>query len=122
MKSDIARPLNDNDIVVVESDFFRVLSKIVLTFFELISIIVAMKERILYQKIWQKLSSYKNMVFLSGPRQSGKTTLAKIIARDFSSQVYFNWDDIPSKRVLIQDPYFFEKVDRMDESIPLVIF
>ncbi|MFH1939918.1 MAG: AAA family ATPase, partial [bacterium] len=122
MKSDIARPLNDNDIVVVESDFFRVLSKIVLTFFELISIIVTMKERILYQKIWQKLSSYKNMVFLSGPRQSGKTTLAKIIARDFSSQVYFNWDDIPSKRVLIQDPYFFEKVDRMDESIPLVIF
>jgi len=81
-----------------------------------------MKERILYQKIWQKLSSYKNMVFLSGPRQSGKTTLAKIIARDFSSQVYFNWDDIPSKRILIQEPYFFEKVNRMDESIPLVIF
>ena len=82
---------------------------------------VIMKERIIYQKIWQKLSSYKNMVFLSGPRQSGKTTLAKIIARDFSNQVYFNWDDIPSKRELIQDPYFFEKVDRMDESIPLVI-
>jgi hypothetical protein len=45
-KSDIARPLNDNDIVVVESDFFRVLSKIVLTFFELSSIIVIMKERL----------------------------------------------------------------------------
>lgn len=82
----------------------------------------AMKERILYQKIWQKLSSYKNMVFLSGPRQSGKTTFAKIIARGFNNQVYFNWDDIPSKKVLIRDPYFFEKVDRMDESIPLVIF
>ena len=83
---------------------------------------VTMKERILYQKIWQKLSSYKSMVFLSGPRQSGKTTLAKIIARDFSNQVYFNWDDIPSKRELIQNPYFFEQVDRMDESIPLIIF
>jgi predicted AAA+ superfamily ATPase len=107
---------------MVESDFFQVLSKIVLTFFELISIMGTMKERILYQKIWQKLSSYKNMVFLSGPRQSGKTTFAKIIARGFNNQVYFNWDDIPSKRVLIRDPYFFEKVDRMDESIPLVIF
>jgi len=62
------------------------------------------------------------MVLLSGPRQSGKTTLAKMIARDFTNQVYYNWDDIPSKRELIKDPYFFEKVDRMDESIPLVIF
>jgi predicted AAA+ superfamily ATPase len=65
-----------------------------MTFFELSSIIVIMKERIIYQKIWQKLSPYKNMVFLSGPRQSGKTTLTKIIARDFSNQVYFNCEDI----------------------------
>lgn len=80
-----------------------------------------MKERILYQKIWEKLSSYKNMILLSGPRQSGKTTLAKIISKGFNNQVYYNWDAIPSKRKLIEDPYFFEKTDRMDESIPLVI-
>ncbi|MBA7498168.1 hypothetical protein ES704_00903 [subsurface metagenome] len=81
-----------------------------------------MKERIIYQKIWQKLSSYKNLVLLSGPRQSGKTTFAKIIARNYTNQIYYNWDDIPSKRQLIQDPYFFEKIDRMDETMPLVIF
>lgn len=80
-----------------------------------------MKERIIYQKVWGKLSSYKNMVLLSGPRQCGKTTLAKMIARGFSNQIYYNWDDIPSKRKLIENPYFFEKIDRMDESIPLVI-
>jgi len=40
-KSDIPRLLDDNDIVVVEGDFFRVVSKIVLTFFELISVLVA---------------------------------------------------------------------------------
>ena len=61
------------------------------------------------------------MILLSGPRQSGKTTLAKIISKGFNNQVYYNWDDIPSKRKLIEDPYFFEKTDRMDESIPLVI-
>ncbi len=49
-------------------------------------------------------------------------TIAKIIARDFSNQVYFNWDDIRSKRELIQNSYFFERVNRIDESIPLVIF
>jgi len=61
------------------------------------------------------------MILLSGPRQSGKTTLAKIISKGFNNQIYYNWDDIPSKRKLIEDPYFFEKTDRMDESIPLVI-
>ncbi|MDD5014610.1 MAG: ATP-binding protein [Atribacterota bacterium] len=76
----------------------------------------------IYQKIWQKLSSYKNLVLLSGPRQSGKTTFAKIIARNYTNQIYYNWDDIPSKRQLIQDPYFFEKIDRMDETMPLVMF
>lgn len=80
-----------------------------------------MKERILYQNIWKKLSSYKNLVLLSGPRQSGKTTLAKIIAGNYTNHIYYNWDDIPSKRELIQDPYFFEKMDRIDKSKPLVI-
>jgi len=82
---------------------------------------VIMKERYVYQKIWGKLSSYKNLVLLSGPRQSGKTTLAKIISHNYTNKIYYNWDDIPSKRKLIQDPYFFEKIDRADHSMPLVI-
>ncbi|HKK82799.1 MAG TPA: AAA family ATPase, partial [Atribacterota bacterium] len=80
-----------------------------------------MKERYVYQKIWGKLSSYKKLVLLSGPRQSGKTTLAKIISHNYTNKIYYNWDDIPSKRKLIQDPYFFEKIDRVDHSMPLVI-
>jgi predicted AAA+ superfamily ATPase len=42
-----------------------------------------MKGRDLYQKIWQELSREKSMIFLAGPRQSGKTTLSKIISRSF---------------------------------------
>jgi predicted AAA+ superfamily ATPase len=41
--------------------------------------------------------SEKGMIFLSGPRQSGKTTLAKIIAASFTNSLYFNWD-IPEHR------------------------
>jgi predicted AAA+ superfamily ATPase len=38
--------------------------------------IAIMKSRPLYTTIWQELSAEKAMIFLSGPRQSGKTTLA----------------------------------------------
>lgn len=39
------------------------------------------------------------MVFLAGPRQAGKTTLAKLIAGSFTNNFYFNWD-IPEHRTL----------------------
>ncbi len=65
---------------------------------------------------------HKAMVFLSGPRQSGKTTLAKQIAEKLSNHIYINWDIITDRKRLLQDPYFFEQIDRKDRSIPLVIF
>lgn len=51
----------------------------------------------LYNTILQEhLAKYRQMAFLSGPRQSGKTTLAK----DCSTQ-YLNWDrEIDRKRIL----------------------
>lgn len=61
------------------------------------------------------------MVFLAGPRQAGKTTLARMIGEGFANHIYFNWD-IPSDRVrLIENPAFFETVERKDTSAPLVI-
>jgi len=63
------------------------------------------------------------MVFISGPRQAGKTTLAKdIIGASYKNKIYFNWDIIDNKRRLIDEPYFFENVSRVDGSVPLVIF
>lgn len=81
-----------------------------------------MKERPLYKTIWEELSSTKPMVFLSGPRQSGKTTFAKMIASGFSNHTYFNWDLITDKKKLIEKPTFFEETTRHDPSAPLVIF
>lgn len=62
------------------------------------------------------------MVFLAGPRQSGKTTLSKIIAESFANSLYFNWDIADHRALLIRNPYFFEKVERKDPSPPLIIF
>ncbi|MHB9099656.1 MAG: AAA family ATPase, partial [Syntrophales bacterium] len=78
--------------------------------------------RELYKNIWQELASDKGMIFLAGPRQSGKTTLARVIAESFANSLYFNWD-IPEQRSrLLRNPSFFEEVERKDASPPLIIF
>ena len=62
------------------------------------------------------------MVFLVGPRQVGKTTLAQIISGSYTNNLYFNWD-IPKHRArLTENSFFFEELTRKDSSPPLVIF
>ncbi|MBN2071124.1 MAG: ATP-binding protein [Candidatus Krumholzibacteriota bacterium] len=79
-------------------------------------------KRDLYLSIWRQLSAEKHMILLSGPRQSGKTTLGKMIADDYTSSLYFNWDAPPNKAKLIENPYFFQEIPRKDDSIPIVMF
>ena len=81
-----------------------------------------MIKRTIYLNLWQELSSEKQIVFLSGPRQVGKTTLANQIASEFKNKLYFSWDIIEHRKKLIQNPAFFQNINRVDESIPLVIF
>lgn len=81
-----------------------------------------MLKRNLYLKSWDELSREKSMIFLSGPRQAGKTTLAKTIAKTYPNKLYFNWDIIANKKKLIQNPLFFQNLNRQDESTPLIIF
>ncbi|MDP3049212.1 MAG: ATP-binding protein [Thermodesulfovibrionales bacterium] len=76
----------------------------------------------MYIKIWQELEKNKSMVFLAGPRQSGKTTLSKIIAKSFVNSLYFNWDISDHRALLMENPHFFESIERKDSSTPLIIF
>ena len=80
-----------------------------------------MLKRSNYVHIWDELSREKSMVFLSGPRQCGRTTLAKMISEEYTNRTYFNWDVITDKRKLIEDPYFFQGIERQDTSTPLVV-
>jgi hypothetical protein len=77
--------------------------------------------RPLYVASWHDLAASKAMVFMAGPRQSGKTTLAKAIAAQSPNRAYLNWDVVSDRAVLLRSPYFFEAVDRRDESPPLVV-
>lgn len=51
------------------------------------------------------------MVWISGPRQVGKTSLARL-----ESQAYYNWDTIEVRKAYSRDPYFFR------DGSSLVIF
>lgn len=42
----------------------------------------------------------QKMVFIVGPRQAGKTTLAKQIAKEFNNSVYLNFDNNEDKHVI----------------------
>lgn len=79
-----------------------------------------MKRR-LYENIWSRLSKYGKMMFISGPRQAGKTTFAKMVAKNYTNFLYFNWDILADKQKLIQNPQFYERVQRNDDSRPLII-
>ena len=81
-----------------------------------------MKQRQLYYNIWQDLSEDKNMIFLAGPRQAGKTTLSHLISEPFANNLYFNWDIADNRLALLDNPCFFENLPRHDTSTPLIIF
>lgn len=63
-----------------------------------------MRERYLTAPVVEDLE--KKMVFIGGPRQIGKTTLAKaLIAARFKETAYFNWDNKAERRQLMSSQW-----------------
>ena len=52
----------------------------------------------------------KKMVLLAGPRQAGKTTMAKEIANEFDSHIYLNYDRAEDRKI-IQDESWSSQVE-----------
>ncbi len=60
-------------------------------------------ERFQKQAILRDLQ--KKMVLLAGPRQAGKTTLAKAIAKEFKSSVYLNYDRAEDRKIIREESW-----------------
>ncbi len=64
----------------------------------------------------------KKMVLLAGPRQVGMTTLAKDVAKEFSSSLYFTYDRAEDRRILQEEAWrpqtellIFDEIHKMPE-------
>ena len=66
----------------------------------------------------------RHMVFLAGPRQVGKTRLARNwLERAGCSDLYFNWDDIKTRQAYRSDSRFFESPARsLGRPDPWIVF
>jgi len=58
--------------------------------------------RIYQEALRRHLSSYRQMIFLMGPRQAGKTTVSLEAAREWPAHFYFNWDNPAEKLLFIE--------------------
>ena len=78
-----------------------------------------MKARKYYKNIWADFNKEKEMIFISGARQTGKTTMAKDIASEEPVSHYFSYDVPENKIKILVQPSFFEEIDRLHELTEL---
>ena len=81
-------------------------------------------DRIYTSVIKEHLQEYRQMVFLAGPRQVGKTVCCKVLESVFSDYYYLNWDNSADRRLLIQGTQSladYGMLGKARESLPLLV-
>ncbi|WP_304511834.1 ATP-binding protein [Desulfobacula sp.] len=80
-------------------------------------------ERIHTQYLFNPEINADKMIFLSGPRQIGKTTFVRQHLKKLKQEsLYFNWDDPFVRREYIRNPHFLKGKITEHSSIPLIAF
>jgi len=73
----------------------------------------------------EHLSQHRQMIFLSGPRQVGKTTTSLEASTESPVHYYFNWDNESHRALIIDGPQAVADVTKLDEvqkRLPIIIF
>lgn len=71
--------------------------------------------RYLTKTVYELSLKRKKMAFISGPRQSGKTTLAHLLSDLFDGSSYCNWDDFEFKKIWAKNPNSLIERMNLDE-------
>ncbi|MEI6241816.1 MAG: AAA family ATPase [Chlamydiota bacterium] len=71
----------------------------------------------------EHLSEYRQMVFVSGPRQVGKTTTCREASQTNPTYYYFNWDNETHRKLIIAGPETIAQTAHLEEiqKIPPII-
>ena len=67
----------------------------------------------------------EQMLFLVGPRQVGKTTIALHTKNNFQEGRYFTWDSVKDRTLILQGQDFIEKIfpiNKLRSFKPIIIF
>lgn len=81
----------------------------------------------LYEPVIQEhLAKNRQMLFLVGPRQVGKTTTSLEIAEPNKAHFYFNWDSQEDRRVIIEGPDALARACNLQsikigQAMPLIV-
>jgi len=73
----------------------------------------------------EHLSRHRQMIFLSGPRQVGKTTTRLETSAESPLHSYFNWDNEDHRALIIEGPQAIARKARLDEvqkTLPVLVF
>ncbi|MDE0225149.1 MAG: ATP-binding protein [Gammaproteobacteria bacterium] len=79
-------------------------------------------QRYLLAELQQHFRTNRQMVFLSGPRQVGKTTIARSLGE---AGGYFNWDNQTHREMIVRGPSSIAErlgLDRLHTDPPLCVF
>lgn len=82
-------------------------------------------KRIYQELVSTHLSELRQMVFLMGPRQVGKTTVSLSSAGERPKHFYFNWDNPNERLLFIEGPDAIAKqigLDELMKETPILIF
>ncbi|MCL5987032.1 MAG: ATP-binding protein [Actinobacteria bacterium] len=82
-------------------------------------------KRIYTSVIAEHFKNHQQMIFLSGPRQSGKTTIS-LMAKEFTSQFsYLNWDNLDHRRIIlegVESVAEFSGLYKLSSDKPIIVF
>jgi len=75
--------------------------------------------------IEEHLAHHRQMVFLSGPRQVGKTTTSLEASSENPVHYYFNWDNEDHRALIIEGPQAIAretKLNELQKNLPILVF